>query len=224
MKITLILFVVLVCNADLIAQIRNTYDQRTNGGLCSSTYFTFQDSTFSFERGCEASSYFSLGHYTINTDTIIFIPWNDSNKVLVKSVEREKDSSKILKVKIVDINGINVSKKVVVAQKDGKGRYYSMTLDSTETYRYDFPRSNSILVLKHFERPFKNQSEVQWLDSNNIVITINLHGDLLQFPKSKWTDIADKKFLLDENGFHCILPDSILLEPELKDNFFWKRK
>ena len=200
------------------------YDKRTNGGLCSSTYLTFSDSTFALEEGCEGSSRFSFGDFRIFKDTITFRSWGDSNKTLVKTVSREQDTNRFLRVIILDNKGKNITRKIAVSQVDNIDRFYSMTLDSTQTYRYDYKRANSKVVLKQFVRPFKEQAEIQLLDSNSIIVTLNINGELLHSSKSKWTEVFNEKFLIDKNGFHSIMPNDALTDPYWKDNFFWIKK
>lgn len=222
MKLLFMIFMLLAASIDLSGQLIGVYEQRN--GLCSSTYLTFTDSTFTLERGCEGSSNFSIGTFSVDKDTIKFCSWGDTNKVLVKKIIRDQDTSKYLKIVILDNTGVNVTKKIAVTQVDNKDRYYTMTLDSTKTFRYDYKRPNSKVVLKQFVKPFKGQSEIHFLDSNSITVILNLDEDLLQSSKSNWMEIFNQKYLLDKNGFHSVMPYDALMDPVWKDQFFWIKK
>lgn len=176
-KFLKIFFPVLFAATNLFGQTSEWYSIETNGGLCSQSIVLFNDGTYNYERGCEASSHFSFGKWTHKKDTIWF---NETDKKIfrvIKNYSSKKVDNKNLSVKIFDINGQNITDKLSVGQfVNGKGTY-NLDLDSRKTLRMDFKRDSGIIVIKSLQKLLEQRIEIQTDNSNYYEITLNISKD-----------------------------------------------
>lgn len=218
------LFFLFICILSLpkigFGQLEGVYNQRTFRGLCSSTFKLFPDSLYTHENGCEASSRFSIGRWKYLNDTILFSPFDKSNFTLIKNITQDLDSLKILRVVILDKNGVNITEKIGIVQLE-EDTQYSLTLDSLGITRTDYIRNDGVLLISQFYKPFGDDAKIHIDRYNKIVITLNLTKELLQSSQSDWDKLNYKEYLITKDGFKANLPEWIFNSDIDKSQFFW---
>lgn len=162
------------------AQTKKKYDyyiHESNGGLCSSSILVFRDSTYCSESGCEASSRFSFGRWKLDKDLITFTPTNPASFKLIDTIVKEKTANKNITVMVFDRDGNNITERITVAQLlKGRG-IYPINLDSTKKSRTDIRRMDSHLILPGLKLTFRQNTEIELGEYNQIKIYLNIPSE-----------------------------------------------
>jgi hypothetical protein len=206
------------------AKLYETYTAESLGGLCSQTVRLFNDSTYCFERGCEASSHFSLGKWKIRKDTLLFYPVQPAGYRVIDTVIARRTNDKKIIVSLFDRSRINITGRVLAMHYVKNIGFYDMPTDSTNQFRSDVRRRDGAIVLKPLQRLFQQRLLVP-VDSinNQYEIRLNLSAEWLFQPASDWTDISGFKLLKRKDQLVSPRPDQPDDKGVLRPTVFVKR-
>lgn len=223
-----ILMIILCCKREgpyaQTAKLYETYTAESIGGLCSQTVRLFSDSTYCFERGCEASSHFSFGKWKQRKDTLLFFPVQPAGYRVIDTVIASRTNDKKISVSLFDRSGINITGRVLAMHYVKNIGFYDMPADSAKQVRTEVRRRDGAIVLKPLQRLFQQRLLVP-VDSinNHYEIRLNLAAEWLFQPVSDWTDISGLKLLKRKEQLISLFPDQMDDKGIMKPSVFVKR-
>lgn len=97
MKVIVIIFF-LVLSSFCLAQKTLIDEFGVGTNFCSNTFYLYSDSTFYFERGCEGRSNLTFGNFHYQGDSLILLPLDSNEIVLLSNFDFQSDSSKFISI------------------------------------------------------------------------------------------------------------------------------
>lgn len=176
-------------------------------GWCGETILLYPNGIYNYGAICEQSSFFSMGYWKRDKDSIHFHELDSSLKVIDKVVTSNTHNS-IITVRLFDLNGNNLTSKYRVAQRvNGKGNY-TMDLDSSGTFRTDIRRDSGIIILTSIENKLgvKNNIPIS-ADADTYDIYLNDLSILnwVHFKDYYWLTRGNFSMLIDDDGLTTII-------------------
>lgn len=206
-----LIITLLLISTTALGQLTGLYSNSYVGGLCSATIILLPNGIYNVESGCERSSSFSMGSWTMRKDTVQFHQIDSSFNVINKIVTTNSGKS-TLTVKLFDEKGDNITSQYVVGQYVKGMGVYNMDLDSTQTGRTDFRRAGGVIALTSLERVLGRAIEIPIDTADTYEIHLNTSIDWILYKNSVWLNMGDFKMVYTKNGLV-----SVRLEPD--ENF-----
>jgi hypothetical protein len=203
-----------------------TYSAESIGGHCSQTVRLFTDSTYCYERGCEATSYFSFGKWKLRNDTLLFFPVQPAGYRVIDTVIASRTHDKKISVSLFDRSGINITGRVLAMHYVKNIGFYDMPADSAKQIRTEIRRRDGAIVLKPLQRLFQQRLLIP-VDSvhNQYTIRLNLSAQWNFQAYSAWTDLGGFTLLKRKGQLVSILPDQFdekgVLKPTVYERKEW---
>src|SRR5688500_5633900 len=162
------------------------YLAESNGGLCNASVVLYNDGTYRYESGCEASSHISYGTWTTKKDTVKFIPLNNKAYKVISTVTATQTSTDSISVTILDKNGSNITDKISVGLNVPNVGVYLFGIDISKTKKVAYKRINGKLSLRTLNRIFQQKFEFPTDTANNFIIKLNIPGAWIYSSSSEW--------------------------------------
>lgn len=175
---------------------------RSENHLCGESILLYPNGIYNYESHCERSSFFSMGYWKRNKDSIHFRQLDSSFKIINKIVTANT-GKKMITVRLFDLGGNNITAKYRAAQwVRGKGSY-TMDLDSSRTFRTDIRRDSGFIILASIENKLgikNNIPVVPDADTYDIYLNDLSILDWVYFKNSYWLARGDFSMLIDNDG------------------------
>lgn len=204
-SISLLIALLLIATTAL-SQITGRYRNSFLGGLCSKTITLLPNGVYNVESGCEQHSSFSMGTWTMKKDTIRFRQVDSSFTIINKVVHTNSGTRRLI-VKLFDAKGNNVTSQYVVGQYVKGTGTYNMDLDSTQTGRTDFRRTDGVIALTSFERILGKAFEIPIDTADTYEIHLNTFIDWILYKNSAWFNLGNFDLINTKKGLVSVRPE-----------------
>lgn len=183
-------------------------------GFCSFSLQLFNDSSYSYERGCEGDSQVNIGSWLFVNDTILLMPIDTSNFECINSVSKTKDktSDTCLTITIVD----KYDKPVEDFQIAYIPKNFDQTLLTKKSMSFVNARKKIItesicadhkgkILIKNRQKGLIKLLDIKQIfgkdilinfdlqKENNLIIKLNLQRNLFGYPSVEWVKMDSLK-------------------------------